>query len=163
MGRIALFLTLLLLPLAAAVAHPSAAEKIGILSKRVEAEPENPLHLVARGAAYSHEGDYDLALADLRKAEQLGGALLVAYEFGVLERRRGNFVAARAYLESFLERAPNHAPALEQLAHVLGDLGESREAVATFERLFAANPNPITVAARPQWRGRPGDRSGSSR
>ncbi len=143
MGRIVRVLALLLLlhPVTAS-AHPGAAEKLEILTQRIEAQPGDQLAYVARGAAYSHDGQYELALADFRKAEGLGESIAVSYELGVLHHRMGKLDAARTYLDRFLERFPNYPPALEQRAHVLADLGESEAAVAAFEKLFAAQPRP---------------------
>ena len=152
MGRVARVLALLLLscPVAAS-AHPGAAEKLEILTQRIEAQPGDQGVYIARGAAYSHDGQYELALADFQKAESLGEPILVSYELGVHHYRIGKLDAARTYLDTFLERFPNYPPALEQRAHVLTDLGESDAAVAAFEKLFAAQlrPNPglyISVA-----------------
>jgi tetratricopeptide (TPR) repeat protein len=141
--RTARVLVLLLLSYPVAVfAHPGDAEKIAILTHRIEAQPGDQRPYIARGAAYSHDGQYELALADFRKAEGLGESVGVAYELGVLQYRIGKLDAARTYLDTFLKRFPNHPPALEQRAYVLADLGEPEAAVAAFETLFAAQPRP---------------------
>ena len=145
MGRIARVLALLLLwcPVSAA-AHPGAVEKLEILTQRIEAQPGDQGAYIARGAAYSHDGQYELALADFRKAESLGEPILVSYDLGVHHHRIGQLEVARTYLETFLERFPNYPPALEERAQLLADLGESEAAVSAFEKLFAAQlrPNP---------------------
>lgn len=125
-------------------AHPSDAEKIDILTRLIEAEPEAPRHYIARGAAYAHDQRYELALADLRKAEQLGDPVLVAYELAVLHEHKGDLPAARAYAAAYLERFPGSPPALELYARTLAALGETGKAIAAFEKLLAVQirPNP---------------------
>jgi tetratricopeptide (TPR) repeat protein len=153
MRRCAAFLGfLLLLCPGAGLTHPSTAERIEILTRRIETQPADPRHYLARGAVYSEEGRYELALADFAKAEALGAPQLVGYELAVLHRRKGNLATARRHLDAFLGRFPNHAPALEERARLLSDLGQNAAAVATFEKLFALtqrpNPGSYISAAR---------------
>jgi tetratricopeptide (TPR) repeat protein len=127
-----------------AAAHPSDAERIDLLTRRIEASPSDPRLYVERGAAYTHDGRYELALADFRKAEQLGEPALVAYELGVLHERRGELRVALGYADAYLARLPQSAPALELRARLLAKLGETAAAVAALERLLLvqARPNP---------------------
>ena len=71
-----------------ASAHPSAKERQELLGQLIEAHPEQQQLYVKRGATYSNEGQYELALADLLKAESLGEAHLAAFELGVLHQKR---------------------------------------------------------------------------
>lgn len=152
-GKLALLLVLLAVSHpGAARAHPSAAERIEHLGREIETRPQDPRPYLERGAAYSHDGQYELALADLRKAEALGDPALVAYELGLLHHRMGRLAAARRYLDAFLARFPAEAKALEERARVLGELGQVDAAVADYERLFAVtrqpNPGSYLAAAR---------------
>jgi len=143
MRRLALLLALVLVGLpTSAAAHPGSSVQIDIQTKRIEAQPDAQLPYIARGAIYSHDGAYELALADFRKAETLGEPFLVAYELGLLHRRMGKFEMALQYLDTFLEHVPAAPPALEQRAHVLAELERTDEAVATFEQLFGVQPRP---------------------
>lgn len=152
-GKVALFVVLLLVSHPSAVrAHPSSAERIAFLDREVEARPEDPRPYLERGAEYSHDGQYELALADLRKAEELGDPIVAAYELGLLHHRMGRLAVARTYLDAFLARSPNDALALEERARLLGELGQVDAAVADYERLFAVsrhpNPGSYVAAAR---------------
>lgn len=143
-GRAALLACILLAHPVIASAHPAASERIEILTRRIEAQPRDQRLYIARGGAYSHDGKYELALTDLRKAEQLGDPVVVGYELGLLHHRMGKLEAARTHLDQFLERFPGHPFALEQRARLLAELGETQAAVADYERVFAATsrPNP---------------------
>ena len=125
-----------------AVAHPAEVERIAILTGRIEARPQDPHLYIDRGAAYSHDGKYALAMEDLKKAAQLGDPVLVAYELGLLHFRRGELEQAKSELDRFLERFPNHARALEQRARVFAERGESAAAAADYERFFVVTPRP---------------------
>ena len=82
-----------------AVAHPAEVERIAILTGRIEARPQDPHLYIDRGAAYSHDGKYALAMEDLKKAAQLGDPVLVAYELGLLHFRRGELEQAKSELD----------------------------------------------------------------
>jgi len=142
---------LLLVPLAA-FPHPAESERIEILSRRIDLQPGDPRPYIKRGAAYSHNGDYERALADLRKAEQLGDPLAVAYELGLLHQRMGRLDLAKVQLDRLLERSPDHARALEQRARLFVELGETQAAVADYERVLATSrrPNPGLYLAAAQ-------------
>ncbi|HPG24718.1 MAG: tetratricopeptide repeat protein [Spirochaetaceae bacterium] len=138
-------LLLVVLAIAPAVrAHPSAAHRIELLTREIEASPDDPMLYLRRGQAYSNEGMLDRALADLRRAESLGDPALVAYEVGVALYRRGDLPGARAAFDRFLERFPQHPPALEYRARVARDAGDAASALADFEAYFALqeDPNP---------------------
>lgn len=130
-------------------AHPAELERIEILTQRIEAHPLDPSGYIARASAYSHDGNYALAMSDLAKAAQLGDPVVAAYELGLLHYRMGNPSEAKVELDRFLDRFPNHAPALEQRARLLADLGDLEAAAADYDRLFAvtAQPNPGSYLA----------------
>jgi tetratricopeptide (TPR) repeat protein len=130
-------------------AHPSEAEKIALLTQRIQAEPANQRNYMERGAAYTHDGQFDLALADFRKAEQTGDPVRVAYELAVLYDRTGELQTARRYADAFLHRFPDSAAALQLQARLLAKLGEREQAIANYEKLLSlpAAPNPGTYLA----------------
>jgi len=127
-----------------ASAHPSAQHTIEALSESIRARPGEQELYIRRGQAYSNEGQLELALADLRRAEGLGDPLLVAFDLGVLHYRMGRLGTARRYFDVFLERFPDNAPALEYRARVSRDAGDHEAALADFEAYFAVQkqPNP---------------------
>ncbi len=144
LSRVLLMLVACLVYPISAAGHPAELERIEILTRRIEAQPLDPRLYLDRGAAYSHDGEYALAMTDLRRAAQLGDPVFAAYELGLLHYRKGERTEARTQLDRFLTRFPNHAPALEQRARVLADLGDTQAAVADYERVFAVTrrPNP---------------------
>jgi len=133
-------------------AHPSDAEKIDVLTRRIESRGDDPGLYLKRGAVYSEDGHYDLALEDFRKAEALTDSVVVAFDVGMLKRRQGDLPGAKKSLDLFLGRFPNHSRALEERARVLVEMGDTEAAVETFERLFVVTPSPnpgsYTSAAR---------------
>lgn len=134
-----------------ASAHPSAKERQELLGQLIEAHPEQQQLYVKRGATYSNEGQYELALADLLKAESLGEAHLAAFELGVLHHRMGSFDLARSHFDTYLEHFPNHALSLEHRARMLRDAGDYEASLADFRAYFELReqPNPgnyISVA-----------------
>ncbi len=142
-GRFAtIVLGVLLLDASYGLAHPASLEKIEILTRQIDARPTDQRLRVARGALYSHDGQYALAMADLREAEGLGDPIAVAYELGLLHHRMGKLALAKARLDEFLERFPRHTRAREQRARVHADLGDVAAAVADYEEVFATTPRP---------------------
>lgn len=125
-----------------AAAHPSAQHRIASLSDSIRAQPDDQNLYIRRGQAYSNEGQLDLALADLRKAESLGDPVFAAFDLGVVQYQMGDLEAARDAFTRFLERFPNHPPALEYRARVARDAGDHRAALADFNTYFSLKPNP---------------------
>jgi tetratricopeptide (TPR) repeat protein len=140
---LAIVLTLLTVPVVAG-AHPSAEHKLKSLSKAIAARPDAQELYVQRGAEYSNDGQLELALADLRKAETLGEPFVVAFYLGVVHYRMGKLETARAYFDTFLERFPGHPPSLEYRARVSRDSGDYAAALADWKAYFAIaqRPNP---------------------
>lgn len=153
MNRTLLLVALLSLPVPiVASGHPSAEHQIELLSERIRAQPDDQANYIRRGQAYSNDGQLERALVDLRKAEQLGDPLHVAFDLGVLHYRMGKLDAARRYFDAFLERHPGHPRALEYRARVSRDAGDHAAALADFRAYFARierpNPGDYVSAAR---------------
>jgi tetratricopeptide (TPR) repeat protein len=141
---LAFILLLVALAPSSAAAHAGPAHVIEGLSESILTSPEDPSLYMQRGAAYSDDGQLELALADFRKAESLGDPLMVAYHQGVLHHRMGDLEAAKTYLDAFLKKFPDHTPSLEVRAKVLRDAGDHEAALADFNAYFAKqkHPNP---------------------
>ena len=135
----------------AASAHPGMHETIERLSRLIAESPDDQRLYLQRGDAYSNDGKLSEALADFRKAESLGDPDLVAFDLGVLYYRSGDYAAARAALSHALARFPNDPRALEYLARAAREAGDARDALASFEALFAlgrgVNPGHYVSAA----------------
>lgn len=125
-------------------AHPGAEQQLIYLGEKIGVEPDKQVLYIRRGAVYSIEDQFELALADFRQAETLGNPLAVAFELGALYYRKGDFETARSYFDKRLNATPNHPPSLEYRARVLRDAGEYDAALADLTAYFAlvAQPNP---------------------
>lgn len=142
-------LSLALLP--AAMAHPGASAAIDHFNHQIEHNPQDQALHIQRGIAYSSDGQYDKALADLERAKRLGNPLAVKFDLGVLHYRRGELKTAKVYFDEYLAAFPNHSACLEYRARLLRDMGDRDGAVKDFLRVFELqkNPNPghyISVA-----------------
>ncbi len=125
-------------------AHPAAHEALAHFSRQLDERPRDQSLYIQRGIVYSNDGQYPQAQADFQRAAELGDPVLVAFDFGVLEYRRGSLDIARRHFDAFLGRFPNHVPCLEYRARVLRDAGDYEAAVADFRRVFELHdqPNP---------------------
>jgi tetratricopeptide (TPR) repeat protein len=134
-----------------AVAHPGAHSAIEHFSRQIEQHPDNQVLFIQRGTAYSNDGQYEKALADLQAATRLGEPIAVSFELGVLHYRMGEMATARQYFDEYLNRFPDHAASLEYRARLLRDSGDYAASIRDFKRFFALQerPNPghyISVA-----------------
>lgn len=132
-------------------AHPGADAALAYFTRQILARPGEQSLYIERGITYSNDGQYPQARADFERAEQLGKPVVVAFDFGVLHYRMGDFEAARRSFDEFLRQFPNHAPCLEYRARLSRDAGDYAAAVADFKRVFelVERPNPghyISVA-----------------
>jgi tetratricopeptide (TPR) repeat protein len=125
-------------------AHPGADAALAYFNQEIQARPGDQALYIQRGVTYSNGGQWPQARADFERAETMGDPILVAFDFGVLHYRSGDFEAARRSFDAFLQRFPDHAPCLEYRARLLHDAGDYPAAVADFRRLFElqARPNP---------------------
>ncbi len=125
-------------------AHPGAEAALAYFNQEIRSRPGDQALYIQRGITYSNDGQLPQARADFERAETLGDPVLVAFDFGVLHYRGGDFEAARRSFDAFLRQFPDHAPCLEYRARLLHDAGDYPAAVADFRRLFElqARPNP---------------------
>ncbi len=151
-----LFLTLclvqFLLPSSVGYSHPGAHAKLAYLSHQLEQHPNDQALYIRRGATYSNDGQFALALADFRHAETLGRPLAVAFELGVLHYRQGKFEQARGYFDRWLVHSPKHTAALQYRARLLRDLGDYDASLADYRALFnrqrGSDPGNYIAAAK---------------
>ena len=133
-------------------ADAGGAERIQVLSLKVDQSPENPALRLQRAWVYLELNQLELAKADILQAEALGDPVEAAYPHGVLWYRQGNYAAARPYFDRYLKAYPEHWSALGYRARLLRDIGESRLALADYETLIrlndALNPGDYVAAAR---------------
>jgi len=124
------------------LAHPGADVALEYFTREILARPGDQSLYIQRGIIYSSDGQFSMAKADFKRAEQLGNPVLVACNLGVLHYRTGDFAAARRSFDEFLLQYPDHAPCLEYRARLLRDTGDYPAAVADFRRLFELQERP---------------------
>ncbi len=135
-------------------AHPGVDQRLQRLTEQLEQAPLNQSLHIQRGSTYSIDGQFDSALADYRRAEQLGPPQNVAFELGVLYYRKGEFNPARIYFDTTLEHWPTDVAALEYRARLLRDAGAHAGALADLATYFelTAQPKPGHYVAAAQMR-----------
>lgn len=139
---------LLLLLIAAihqqSLAHPGADAAINHFTEQIQLHPEAQSLYLQRGIAYSNDGQYNKALADLGLASKLGDPINVCFDLGVVYYRQGELDLALRYINQRLSRFPADAAALEYRARVSRDRGDAATAIADFRRVFELEerPNP---------------------
>ncbi|MBE7368031.1 M48 family metallopeptidase [Ramlibacter pallidus] len=86
-------------------------ESLELFTRKLKAQPEDPLHLYARGEALRQRGkddDVQAALADLQKGAALPKAPADLFRsLGLVHRRRNDPAAANAAFEQYLALAPD--------------------------------------------------------
>jgi len=147
MRRTTLLLSLILIPLSlgqSASAHPGASATIDHYSHEIEDDPKNQRLYILRGIAYSNDGGYDDALADFKRAEKLGDAVLVSCDLGVLSYRKGELDTALGYLDRYLERYGDKGRGycLEYRARARRDSGDRAGSIRDFRRVIELEPRP---------------------
>src|SRR5437867_5554055 len=118
----------LFVPLAAggptpAGAHPDLIIQIEEVTKQIEQEPNNPELYLKRGELRRAHVEWDAAYADYERASAL------APDWSLIDLARGRLfldsgwpLCARAVLDRFLTRQPNHVEALILRARALARL-----------------------------------------
>jgi tetratricopeptide (TPR) repeat protein len=134
---VVLLLALSLAHAGPARADAAAAERIRVLSLRIEQAPDNQALRLQRSLTYLDNNQLELALADIRAAEAVGEPVEAAFTHGVLLYKTGDYPAARPYFDRYLQAYPLHRGVLEYRARLLRDLGENRQALADYEALIA--------------------------
>jgi tetratricopeptide (TPR) repeat protein len=133
---------LLLLP-APAAAHGDLHEQIAAMTRRIEQAPARADLYVRRGQLHRAHGEWDAALADYDQAARLDPELAVVdFLRGVALLDAGRPAAARAALDRFLARRPDHAEAHATRARAQVGLGHRLAASQDFSLAIALVPQP---------------------
>ena len=125
------------------LAHGDLHGRIETLTRYIAAEPNNGALYMQRGELHRHHQDFEAALADYAKAEQLDTNLLtIDMNRGKALWAAGRHQAAKQALERFIKRFPDHAEALLTRARVLVALNDLDGAVSDFNRALKTHPDP---------------------
>jgi len=113
---------------------------------------EDPLHAglanVGLAFAYEAEGEIDKALDKYEEALVANPTILYCHlAIGRIQRRQGDFEAAKAALEKVLERAPDAVDALIETAMAALALNQYVEANRYLERALALEPKSLPIKA----------------
>ena len=133
-----------LLPINPVFAHSNHHSKVTQINEALAKHPNEQRLYIQRGVEYSNQGEYELALADFRRAQKMGSPQWVTFDLGVLYYRKGEFKTARAYFDMTLNDFPYYAPALVYRARLLRDMGDDKAAIADYKKYFSLQkkPNP---------------------
>lgn len=123
--------------------HAGVDHEIERLTLLIRQEPANPQLYLQRGDLYRLHRDWNLALADFRKAQQLD-ATAAAAELGLGRTRleQGSPHQALAHLNRALARQPGDVRALVTRAQTYRALGKPLAAAADYSRAIEHFPAP---------------------
>jgi tetratricopeptide (TPR) repeat protein len=124
-------------------AHADLLLQIEDLNKEIAQKPNDPELYLRRGLLRRAHLEYDEAYADYERAAAL------APDYKTLDLARGQLfieagwpLSARAYLDRFLNRTPDHVDALILRARALTVLQLRMAAAADFDRALTLAPEP---------------------
>jgi tetratricopeptide (TPR) repeat protein len=126
----------------ALVRSDRAGEAERIFTRVLAQNPDVPELHVLVGQAHAAQGDFDAAIASLRRAIALSPTVADANAaLGVIYLRQGNLTAARDALAAEVSAHPNDIKTRNTLATVLELQGQSDEALQQLRAIIAINPN----------------------
>lgn len=128
-----------------AAAHGDLHDQIAEVTRQIARRPDDARLYVKRGELHRFHGERTAALSDYDRAARLDPALAeVDLGRGKTLFEAGRAAQARAALERFLERRPDHADARMSLARVLVRLRLPAQADAEFARAIrlVGRPKP---------------------
>lgn len=123
-------------------AHAGDHRTIAELDAIIKESPIEPSLLVARGALYSRSGQWDKAERDLSLAEALGNKEDVAFEFGQLYYRRGEYQKALGYINTYIDAYPKYPPAFLLRARTASEAEQFDIAIESYHTYFSLTPDP---------------------
>lgn len=129
--------------------QPAEAEKQLQEAARLDPKAAKP-HL-ALGRMYGKYGRWDQAVGALETATRLEPddtetpfLLSIAYEQLAIATHQPYREKARALLEGLVKRAPDHVPAMEQLAKMYVFFNQLAEAESLYRKILAVNPGHVS-------------------
>jgi len=126
-----------------AAAHGDIHERIAALTKRIAQEPANADLYLKRGELYHAHREWDAALADYARAQELNPRLTdIDLYRGLTYLAAGRLRPAQSALDRFLATRPSHVSALIARARVRVRLGDGLTAADDFSRAIAVQAQP---------------------
>ena len=143
-----------------ACAHGDIHDQIVMVTRQIQLEPENAKLYLKRGELHRVHGDWDSALSDYDQVARLAPTLAdVDFYRGMALLESGLTKPARACLDKFLAKQPDHAEGLITRARALAKLGEGKAAAMDFSHALSrmAEPKPDYYLERAQALASAGD------
>lgn len=131
-----------LAPGRAVYAHGGDHRAITELNGIIEESPGESSLLVARGALHSRSGQWKKAERDLGLAEAASNKYEVAFEFGQLYYRRGEYQKALGYIDTYISVYPKHPAAFLLRARAASEVEQFDIAVASYQTYFGLSTDP---------------------
>ena len=116
-------------------------EKLLVLDERLKSDSSDAQAWFQRGSLCLLNGGWQVALADLERADRLApGKFPTDWLRGQALAAGGHFAMARTVLDDFITAHPDHAGALASRARVLSSLGRMEDSVADYRAALARSP-----------------------
>jgi len=133
-------------------AHADVDARVAALDRQIAANLRNGELYLKRAELHRLHQDWDVALADYQRAEQLTPDLEVDFYRGRMWLDAGRLDLAKSALDHFLRIKPNHANALRVRARVLARRGDRLAAAADLSKALARlhKPTPDLYLERAQ-------------
>lgn len=117
------------------------AQAIKTMQQAVAQRADDALYHNTLGTVLADAGEFDGAIAALRRATELQPGLATAwYNLGIILTRCVRYAEAGEALRHAVKLAPQHALARAQLADALKIGGRTEEAIAEYRKVIAAQP-----------------------
>ncbi len=119
------------------IGHPGRDTVLEYLSDRIIIQPGNQDLYRQRGQIYTHDGQFDQALADLQHAETLGDPRVVAFDLGMVYFQTARYDEALVSFNSYLAYLPGHVKTLRYRSRLLLKTGDIDAAISDCTALLS--------------------------
>ena len=127
------------LALPSAVAEDDIIEAMEAINRQLAAAPKDPSLLVRRSQLYTLKGEYDLAVADLNQAGQIGGVPTIDHEKAKLFLTAGFNETGLEYANRYVAANPNDYQGYLVRARLLTKLNRLSEAATEYFQVIEKN------------------------
>lgn len=122
-------------------ADGSYDQRLGALDARLKSDPTDAQVWFQRGCLCLHNGDWQVALTDLEKADRIApGKFATDWWRGQALAVGGQLTMARTVLDDFIALHPDHAGARLSRARVFSKLGRQEDSLADYRAALSKSP-----------------------
>lgn len=137
-----LMVTVCLLFTTAAFGHGTFHDRLAEIERQIAQQPDTAALYEQRALIYYSHEDWQAALVDLEKADRLSqGQIDTDLLRGQALDAGGQTAAAKAVLDGFISRHPDHGGALASRARVWMKLKMPKDALIDFQSALSQTPN----------------------